>query len=131
MLRLVSLLIGSVVLAAAPAGAVSRTDPEQRLARLIEGLSAGEPVRCLDRYDVRVRSRRIIDRTAIIYDAGDTLYVNRPRAGGELLNRMDVVTKGPGDWKLCSMDRLYVSQSSNGHSAPVVLGDFVPYRKLR
>jgi hypothetical protein len=128
--RHVCLLIGAILLTASPAAAVSRTDPAQRLAREIEGRVAGEPIRCLDRRDVRVRSKRIIDGTAIIYDAGGTLYVNRPSAGSEFLDRNDFAIVWPSDRKVCSMDRLYMSRSpGEAVSGTVVLGDFVPYSK--
>jgi len=130
MRRLVSLLIGSVLLAAAPAGAGPRLDPEQRLAREIEGRVAGEPVRCLNLRNIR--SSWIIDRTAIIYDAGSTLYVNRPRAGGESLDQWDVLVTRPFGSQLCSIDVVHLyDTASHFQTGFVFLGDFVPYRKPR
>ena len=130
MRRLIPLLIGSAFLAAAPAGAAPRLDPEQRLARAIEGRVAGEPVRCLNLRSIR--SSRIIDRTAIIYDAGGTLYVNRPRAGRESLDQWDVLVTRPFNSQLCSIDvvQLY-DTASRMQTGFVFLGDFVPYRKPR
>lgn len=130
MRRFISLLIGSVLLAAAPAGAAPRLDPEQRLARAIEGRVAGEPVRCLNLRNIR--SSRIIDRTAIIYDAGGTLYVNRPRSGRESLDQWDVLVTRPFGSQLCSIDvvQLY-DTASRMQTGSVFLGDFVPYRKPR
>ena len=130
MRRLVSLLIGSVLLAAAPAGAAPRLDPEQRLARAIEGRVAGEPVRCLNLRNIR--SSRIIDRTAIIYEAGSTLYVNRPRAGRESLDQWDVLVTRPFGSQLCSVDVVHLyDTASRIQTGFVFLGDFVPYRKPR
>ena len=130
MRRFVSLLIGSVLLVATPAGAGPRLDPEQRLAREIEGRVAGEPVRCLNLRNIR--SSRIIDRTAIIYDAGSTLYVNRPRAGGESLDQWDVLVTRPFGSQLCSIDVVHLyDTASHFQTGFVFLGDFVPYRKPR
>ena len=130
MRRLVSLLIGSVLLAAAPAGAAPRLDPEQRLARAIEGRVAGEPVNCLNLRNIR--SSQIIDRTAIIYDVGGTLYVNRPRSGAESLDQWDVLVTRPFGSQLCSIDvvQLY-DTASRIQTGFVFLGDFVPYRRPR
>lgn len=130
MRRLASMLIGSVLLVAAPAAAAPRLDPEQRLARTIEGRVAGEPVNCLNLRNIR--STRIIDRTAIIYEVGRTLYVNRPRAGAESLDQWDVLVTRPFGSQLCSIDvvQLY-DTGSRIQTGFVFLGDFVPYRKPR
>jgi hypothetical protein len=127
-MRLVVLLTGSLLLSAAPVGAAPRVDPEERLARAIGGRVAGEPVRCLSLS--KVRSSRIIDGIAIIYRAGGTLYVNRPRAGAESLDRWDGIRPLPIASRLCSVDVVELYDSSAGRdSGSVVLGDFVPYRK--
>jgi hypothetical protein len=55
--------------------------PEAQLAKALDGRVAGEPVNCLSLRSIR--SSRIIDRTAIVYQVGNTLYVNRPRAGAD------------------------------------------------
>ena len=75
------------VLAVAPGQAAPRLTPEARLAKAIEGRVAGEPVDCINLRSIR--SSRIIDETAILYEVGSTLYVNRPRAGQESLDRWD------------------------------------------
>ena len=130
MRRLACLLIGSVLLAAAPAGAVPRLAPEQRLARAIEGRVAGEPVRCLSLH--QIRSSQIIDKTAIIYDAGSTLYVNRPRAGSESLDQWDVLVTRPFGSQLCGTDVVHLyDPASRMQTGFVFLGEFVPYRKPR
>lgn len=130
MRRLVSLLIGSVLLAAAPAGAAPRLDPEQRLARALEGRVAGEPVRCLSLHSIR--SSQIIDGTAIVYDAGRTLYVNRPRAGRQSLDRWDIMVTKPFGSQLCGTDVVHLyDTTSRIQKGFVFLGEFVPYRKPR
>ena len=130
MRKMVALLIGSLLLGTAPAAAGPRVDPAVKLERELAGRVAGEPVRCLNMSSIR--SSRIIDRTAIIYDAGSTIYVNRPRAGRESLDQWDVlVTKLHGP-QLCSIDvvRLYDS-GSRFQSGVVFLGEFVPYRRMK
>lgn len=114
------------------ADAKPRLSGEEKLAKLLEGRVAGEPTDCI--YLPRVRSSRIINDTAIVYDAGSTLYVNRPRGGAYGLDDDDVMVmdlNGSGS-SLCSIDvvRLH-DRSTFFYSGFVSLGDFVPYRKVR
>jgi len=128
-----SLIAGALLLAAAPAQAAS--DRQARgaaeLERALEGRTAGEPVDCLRLNDIR--SVRIIDRTAILYEAGrGTVYVNRPRGGERSLDRSDVLVTNLYNSRLCSIDivRLYdpLARMQTGF---VSLGEFVPYTKPR
>jgi hypothetical protein len=124
------LLAAASVLVVAPANAAPRLSPEARLAKALEGRVAGEPVDCINLRSIR--SSRIIDETAILYEVGSTLYVNRPRAGQDSLDRWDtMVTKTFGS-QLCSIDTIkMVDPSSHMLTGIVFLGDFVPYRKVR
>lgn len=132
MSRLFSVLLASSLLsvpAAHAAGKAERTG-EAALARTLGDRVAGAPVDCVD--PRRIRSSRIIDGTAIVYNAGSTLYVNRPRAGAESLDDWDVlVTKIQGT-RLCSTDVVQLhDRSSHMPSGLVFLGEFVPYKKVR
>lgn len=127
----VSLLIGSLFFSAsAPAAIGPRVDPQLKLERELAGRVAGEPVSCINLR--QIRSSRIIDRTAIIYDAGSTIYVNRPRAGRESLDHWDTLVTTPFGSQLCRVDvvRLYDS-AARMETGVLFLGDFVPYRKIR
>jgi hypothetical protein len=119
-----SLLIGGPALAAEP------IDREAELERMLRGRVAGEPVDCIDLR--RVQSSRIVPDTAIVYDSGGVIYVNRPRNGADELNRWDaMVTRTPSS-RLCSVDIVrMVDQSSQMMTGIVMLGDFVPYRRIR
>lgn len=130
MLRHFPLAAAAALLALAPAEAKPRLSPEQQLAKEIEGRVAGEPVNCISLYNIR--SSRIIDDTAIIYDAGRTIYVNRPRAGAESLDKWDTMVTRLHSSQLCSVDTVKLVNSP-GHfmTGLVFLGDFVPYRKPR
>jgi hypothetical protein len=130
MKRFIALAAAASVLALAPAQAGPRLSPEQRLAKQLEGRVAGEPVDCINLRSIR--SSRIIDDTAIVYEIGNTLYVNRPRSGQESLDSWDtMVTKTFGN-QLCSIDTInLVDPGSRMLSGIVFLGDFVPYRKVR
>ncbi|MDQ8757520.1 hypothetical protein RCO27_14915 [Sphingosinicella sp. LHD-64] len=130
MRKFLAVLAGTLVLTALPAQAAPR-DPEAELARAVQGRVAGEPVDCIDLN--RVRSSRIIDDTAIVYDAGSVVYVNRPRSGAESLDRWDtMVTRLWGSSRLCSIDTVrLVDTSSRMMTGVVFLGEFVPYRRVQ
>ncbi len=100
MRKLITLLAGTLML-----GGVAQASPQDReaeLARALEGRVAGEPVSCIE--PAPVRSSRIIPDTAIIYDAGGVIYVNRPDNGADQLNQWDtMVTRTPGT-RLCNID---------------------------
>src|SRR3712207_2383217 len=123
-------LAAALVLAAAPAETKPRLSGEAELAREIEGRVAGEPVKCLPFH--RIHSSRIIDDTAIVYDVGSVLYVNRPRAGRESLDRWDTLVTRTFGSQLCSTDvvQLY-DAGARMPTGMVFLGEFVPYRKAK
>lgn len=116
--------------AAAPAGAAERLSPEARLARALEGRVAGRPVDCINLRSVR--SSTVIDDTALLYRIGDTVYVNRPRAGARSLNRWDTQVQRPFNNRLCSIDTINMVDLHTGTMTGLVfLGEFVPYRRVR
>lgn len=119
--------LAATLLLAAPAMAGDRGG-EAALARAIGARVAGTPVDCID--PQRVRSTQIVDGTAIVYDTGRTLYVNRPAAGAVSLRRYDVPVTRVDGGQLCRVDtvRLFdaVTRMQRGF---VVLGRFVPYAR--
>jgi hypothetical protein len=105
--------------------------PENRLAKALHGFEAGQPVRCIYLRDIR--SSRIFERTAILYDmGGGLLYVNRPHSGASSLHQGDVMVTDTHSPQLCDVDivRLYDS-GTRMQSGSVGLGQFIPYRKVR
>ena len=127
-----AVLAAATVLAlAVTADARPRLSPEQKLAKMLDGRVAGEPRDCI--YLPSIRGSRIVDKTAIVYDAGRTLWVNRPRSGASSLDDDDILVTnlyGSGS-QLCSIDivRLH-DRTSFFYSGFVGLGEFVPYRKV-
>lgn len=105
---------------------------EAKLAKILEGRVAGEPQDCI--FLPTIRGSRIVDKTAIIYDAGRTLWVNRPRSGARSLDDDDILVTNlyGSSSQLCSIDivRLH-DRSSFFYSGFVGLGEFVPYRKVK
>ena len=119
------LLASSAALVAAP-----RLTAEQQLAKALEGRVAGKPERCIP-YS-RVQSSRIIDGIAIVYDAGGTLYVNRPESGAEALDDSDILVTRLHGSQLCNNDVTeLVDPGSRMMSGVVFLGEFVPYKKVK
>lgn len=122
--------LAAVALLAAPAAAAPRLHGEAQLAKMLEGRTAGKPVDCIDLS--RVYSSQIVDGTAIVYDSGRTLYVNRPRGGAESLDDLDVMVTKPFDHQLCRVDVVQVLDGgSHFFKGSVFLGDFVPYTRDR
>ena len=128
MRKLLPLLVGSLALVAGSAQA-KPADHEAELARAIAGRVAGAPVDCIDIH--RVLSSHIIPGTAIVYDTGGTLYVNRPRAGAESMDQWDIQVNRLYSSQLCSIDTVQLlDQGSHMYSGTVFLGEFVPYRRV-
>lgn len=104
---------------------------EAQIARALNGRVAGKPTDCIFQYDIR--TSRIIDRTAILYEMNNgTIYLNRPTSGASFLDSADALVTDTHTSQLCGIDivRLYdtVSRIERGS---IGLGPFVPYTKLR
>jgi hypothetical protein len=129
MRTLITAALAASLLSIAPASAAPRLSPEQKLARELEGRVAGEPRRCINLS--RTQSSRIIDNTAIVFQAGSTIWVNRPRAGAESLDEWDTLVTRPFGSQLCSIDVVHLyDTTSRFQSGVVFLGDFVPYKRV-
>ena len=101
---------------------------EEKLAKLLEGREAGQPVSCISTMDTR--EAQVIDKTAIVYNRGNVLYVNRPRHPQALDSDDILVTELHGS-QLCKMDTVRLHERSGGwYSGFVGLEEFVPYRRL-
>jgi hypothetical protein len=126
-----SILTGLAVIALlAPAvQAAPRQTAEEKLAKALEGRTAGKPVDCI--YQRDIRSSRIYDRTAILYELNNgTYYLNRPDAGASTLSWNDVLVTNTHSPQLCSIDIVHLYTSSPWmQSGFVNLGKFVPYKK--
>jgi hypothetical protein len=129
-MRKILLSLAAAATLAAPAAASPRLHGEAQLAKMLEGRTAGAPVDCIDLS--RVYSSTVIDRTAIVYESGRTLYVNRPRGGAEALDSGDTMVLKPFDHRLCSVDTVQMYEmGARFFKGSVFLGDFVPYTRDR
>ena len=123
--------LGMVAMVAAPAAA----DPvsakgEEKLAKMLEGRVAGEPTDCVN----TLRgggSLQIIDKTAIVYRQGRTLWVNRTTHPETLDDDDYLVIRhfGSGS-RLCRTDNITTrDRTGNFFTGAIFLQDFVSYRR--
>lgn len=123
--------LASVSLLAAPAAVVAKPKltPQQQLDKLLQGRVAGKPVNCISHFDSR--DMRVIDKTAIVYNAGNVIYVNRTTHPAHLDSDDILVSKRSGSMGPCSLD-IVETHDQTGHfwNGSVGLVEFVPYRKV-
>jgi hypothetical protein len=129
-MRFVKTITAAALLLASGSALAGSKSPQEELAAELEGRVAGEPVKCININ--RIRSTRVIDRTAIIYDAGTTIYVNTPRGGAQMLDDWDVLLSKPFGSQLCTPEVVQLlDPSTHMQSGFVSLGEFVPYKKIK
>lgn len=130
MKTLATILAGTALAFAATTTAVAQTLAERgeaRLAKMLEGRTAGEPVSCINA--MRDNRLSVIEHVGVVYDAGDTIYVARP-SNPRSLGSMDVPVIRRFGSQLCKQDLTRTIDRHNGHVSGVVfLSDFVPYTK--
>ncbi len=127
-----ALILAATVAMAGLAGPALEAKPrltgEEQLTKLLEGRVAGQPVSCINTFNTR--DTTIIDKTAIVYHAGNVIYVNRPRFPNSLDDDRIMVTEIRGG-QLCKLDTVRMLERSGGYySGFVGLEDFVPYRRV-
>ena len=121
-------LIGAMLMTAALPAEAARLAPEARLAKALEGRSAGKPVDCIPLR--QIQSSEIFEGTAILYKVGSTYYLNRPRSGANFLDRDDILVTNTHGSNLCSIDIVrLVDQATRFPNGSLGLGEFVPYTK--
>src|SRR5690606_9000765 len=129
-MKFASILAGAAVLAMGASAASAETLAEKgeaRLAKMLEGRTAGEPVSCITA--IRSNGLRVIEHVGVVYDAGKTIYVSRP-SDPKSLGPWDVPIFERLGSQLCKTDLVRTVDRTNGFTTGVVfLGDFVPYTK--
>ena len=126
-MRLITAATFAALAMASAAWAGSRST-EATLERLLDDREAGKPLDCLNLRNVR--SSTIIDGIAFIFEAGGTLYLNRPKAGAELLVSDKAVLTRSVSGQICSGEAVQLFDAASGlQSGSIFLGRFVPYRK--
>ena len=114
-------------LVAAPIEA-ARVSGEERLAKMLEGRTAGEARDCI--FTPGNANLTVIDKTAIVYKAGGKVWVNRT-ANPEQIDDDDIlVIRRFSGSSLCRQDTITLADRSTGMFTGVIfLEDFVPYEK--
>ena len=130
MIRTATFAAAAAALLATPALAAPKLTGEEKLAKMLEGREAGEPVNCIPLS--QATNTTVIDKTAIVYRVGSTLYVNRPTNADTLDNDDILVTRLWGS-QLCSVDTVQLHDRGPSHmwSGFVGLNKFVPYRMAK
>ncbi|WP_375291071.1 hypothetical protein [Qipengyuania sp.] len=123
------LTAAAMALSAGPVTAGDRPTGEEKLAKLIEGRTAGEPKSCIAMFGNR--NLTVIDKTAIVYKDGSRVWVNRT-ANPESIDDSDVlvIRKHGSGSSLCRTDMVTTADRTTGMFSGIVsLVDFVPYEK--
>ncbi len=106
------------------------TKGEKRLAKLLEGRVAGEPVRCIRTFPNM--PMQTIGKTAYVYGRGDTIYVQRTRNPAEIDEGDALVTQRFNAIELCRLDVMSTVDPVLGFfTGAVFFEDFVPYTRVK
>lgn len=121
-------LIAASLLAAPTVNARQKLTGEEQLAKLLDGRVAGDPVSCIQLS--QSQDTQVIDKTALVYRVGRTLYVNRP-TNADRLDSDDILVTKLYSSQLCRLDtvQLHSRSTPSMWSGSVGLQDFVPYTK--
>ncbi|MEO6092962.1 MAG: hypothetical protein ABIT04_03075 [Novosphingobium sp.] len=123
-----AVVVAAGLLAAPALQARPRLTPDQQLDRMLAGREAGTPVDCISLLDTQ--DTTVIDKTAIVYGRGRTIWVNRP-GNARSLDSDDILVTRLHTSQLCSLDIVHLrDRSANFNTGFVNLNQFVPYRRV-
>lgn len=130
-MKLITSILAGAALALG-AGAATAGDAvekgEARLAKMLEGRVAGEPVRCITTF--RSNTPEIIDRVALVHREGKTIYVGRPIRPRSLDSRDILLIERFSSSQLCGGDHMRMIDRTGGYTTGLVwVKEFVPYTK--
>jgi hypothetical protein len=128
-MRTAFLLLGAAFLSAvAVAAPPSRNVAgEAALAKALAGYVPAGKTDCVRLTDLG--NQTIIDRTAILYQDGSRIYVNRPN-GADQLGRDNILIMHPLNGQACSLDIIRLRDNgSHFESGSVSLNDFEIYTR--
>ncbi len=129
-LRIATIAAAAALVAGAtgPASAGERLTGEEKLAKILEGRVAGKPESCINTFTNR--SSTVIDKTAIVYGTGRTIWVNRP-VDPSSLSDWDALLVRQFGTQLCRQDIVTTFDTSSGmYTGNVFLTEFVPYTRV-
>ena len=105
------------------------TEGEARLAEMLEGRVAGEPQNCIrSRLNDRLT---VIDKTALVYGRGNTIYVQRTARPHRIDSRDTLVSRRFNGSQVCRQDIVTTIDPLSGiFTGAVFFEDFIPYTKV-
>lgn len=123
-------IIAVLGLVLASTGAIAATRAEKneaKLAKMLEGRTAGEPLSCIPGF--ATNRLEIIEGVALVYTVGDILYVAKPTQPDQL-RRDDVLVVQRYTGQLCHTDVIRTVDRMGGFQTGVLFMEkFVPYKK--
>ncbi|MFY7743895.1 MAG: hypothetical protein ACOVQY_00610 [Erythrobacter sp.] len=106
------------------------TKGELRLAKMLEGRVAGEPVICIRAFPSQ--RMQTIDGVAYVYGSGNTIYVQRTRNPDAIDDTDALVVTRTNGTQLCRFDIATTVDAVNGFfTGAVMFEDFVPYTRVK
>lgn len=106
------------------------TKGEARLAKLLEGRVPGEPRDCINTFGSGNLTQ--IDKTALVYRSGDTVWVNYTRMPHAIDDDDYLVINKFSASQLCRTDQITThDRYGNFFSGVIMLDEFIPYRRVR
>ena len=124
-----AILSGLLVSGCANVASQYRPTGDLELARLVNDRIPGKPVHCISTH--QIRSSRVIDRKAIIYEVSRHLfYVNEPQWGAEALWEDSILLSRRSLPTLCAGEVISLLDSSFNERGAISLSEFVPYRSV-
>lgn len=130
MRKIALILAATAALVTGPAlQAREHLTPQQRLDKMLAGREAGRPTSCISTFEQR--DMTVLDKTALVFGHGNTIWVNVPRNAQDLDDDDILVTRTFGN-ELCRLDIVRTVERTAGFQTGFVsLGDFVPYRRVK
>lgn len=123
-------MIASLAVLAATATTAREQSGEAAVAAAIGDRVPGPAADCID--PQQVRSTQIVPGTAILYDTGNRLYVQQPKAGAASLRRDEILVSRIEGGRLCRIDSItLVDQLTRASHGFIVLGPFASYGPRR
>lgn len=126
-------LAGLATIAALPALGADEpalvNEGEAKLAKMLEGRVAGEPVRCIpSRPNMRMR---MIDGTAYVFGDGAKIYVQRTTRPQDIDRRNALINQRFSGGELCRTDiATTIDPIAGFFTGGVIFEDFVPYTRV-
>lgn len=106
------------------------TKGEVKLAQLLAGRTAGEPLTCVR--TTPSENIQVINDTALVVGRGRTIYVNVPRDPGLLDDDDFLLIRRYNGSSLCRLDWIESRDRFGGfYNGNVLLNDFVPYTRAQ